>query len=429
MTLTESLFRQEVVEARRTEWLGSIRLRAPRIGWALLGFGTCILAAFLLLLVAGHYTRYERVEGTLVPSGGLITSLPASAGVVIRVLVHEGDKVRAGQPLVELSSEQNSTSLGATHAVIASQLQIRLERLESDIEEQESSADLQKRSLRSQLDLIRAQRDQLEQQIALQQQRADSATAIYQSWKSLGSTGIVSKLQILQQHDAALAYLVDVKKLRAQRFQLLQQDAQLQGELTRLPASIMAKRNDTERQIAELTQSMAENAAQRSNVVCAQVDGIVTNVLVHPGQATIAQQTMITLLPDGSHLQAELWVPSRAVGFIHVGELVVMRYQAYPYQKFGQHIGQVLEVSRSAVSAVDVGRVLGKNVDDSRYRVEVSLDSQRVLAYGQSEALKSGMSLEADVLLDRRRLIEWIWDPLASFAEEIKSPKEGHRNG
>lgn len=419
--MSAGLFREEVLLAQRVEWLGSIRLQAPRLGWAFFSIGLLAITAIYGLLLCGHYTRHEQVAGTLVPSSGLLTLTPVAAGIVTRMYVHEGDAVHAGQPLLEISGELASASLGDTDAAIATQLQIKRTRLQSDLVDQRHLADLQAQDLQSRLALLHGQVAQLEQQVALQQQRADSAMALYDQWVKAGHTGIVSKLQVLQQHDMALQNLAQLKELKGQVFQLRQQAEQLQGQLDQLPATASGKRNDTERQLADVAQSLAQNAAQRAVLLRAPSDGTVANVLVHPGQAVTAQQSLLTVLPAHSQLLAELWVPSKAVGFIHAGEPVVMRYQAYAYQKFGQHVGRVREVSRSAVSATEVSRLLGQNITDPRYRVEVTLDRQSVMAYGKQESLRPGMTLDADVLLDRRRLIEWVLEPLYGFANGLRN--------
>lgn len=232
--MSEALFREEVLLAQRGEWLGSIRLQAPRLGWAFFGIGFLVVAAILGLLLGGHYTRHEQVAGTLVPSSGLLTITPIAAGIATRVQVREGDVVHAGQPLVEISGEQVSASLGDTDAAVAAQLQIKRNRLQADLGDQQRLADLQAQDLRSRLVLLHEQIAQIQQQVALQRQRANSAMALYDQWAKVGNTGVVSQLQVLQQHDTALQNLTQLKELNGQAFQLRQQAEQLQGQLEQL---------------------------------------------------------------------------------------------------------------------------------------------------------------------------------------------------
>jgi membrane fusion protein len=112
-------------------------------------------------------------------------------------------------------------------------------------------------------------------------------------------------------------------------------------------------------------------------------------------------------------------VPSRAIGFIEPGSRVVLRYQAFAYQKFGQQYGRVADVSRSALTPTEVNALVGQQPREPVYQVKVTLDSQQVLAYGKPEPVKPGMALDADILMERRRLIEWVFEPLYGMAQRM----------
>ncbi|MBC8057325.1 MAG: HlyD family secretion protein, partial [Rhizobiales bacterium] len=122
-------------------------------------------------------------------------------------------------------------------------------------------------------------------------------------------------------------------------------------------------------------------------------------------------------------LQAQLFAPSSAVGFVRANQQVQLRYQAFPYQKFGHQSGEVVQVSRSPLQASELaGLSLPAALSaggEPLYRITVDLDRQSVAAYGQPQALSPGMQLEADVLLDRRRLIEWLFEPVLGIAGRI----------
>jgi membrane fusion protein len=131
-------------------------------------------------------------------------------------------------------------------------------------------------------------------------------------------------------------------------------------------------------------------------------------------------QALATILPAGAELAAELYVPSRSAGFIKPGMEVMLRYQAYSYQKFGQHRGYVRDVSSTALRLDELPLpVASANPNEPLYRVRVRLDQQAVQASGISQPLKSGMAVDASILLERRKLYEWVLEPLYSVTGRV----------
>lgn len=419
--MSQGLFRQEVIEAKRGEWLGSIIVATPLSRWALTTLALILAAAIMLFLLLGHYTRRETVTGQLVPNRGVLTVAAPGVGTVTRLLVRGGQHVEAGDALLELSSKQDSTALGDTYTLVAQQLDIQRARLRSDLANQNQLATQQADALRAKVVLLQAQLKQIDGQLALQQQQVSSNQQLLARIKPLGVKGYVSAVQIQQQTTAVLNAQAQYKQLRRQQLEARQQLDSADQQLAQLPLDEATKRNDTERQLAALTQSIAQNEQQRAIVLHAPRAGVVSTVLLKPGQMVSAGQPLLSILPAGSLMQAQLLVPSRAIGFIEPGSRVVMRYQAFAYQKFGQQYGHVTDISRSALSPADVATLIGERPQTAQpmYRVQVALDSQHVLAYGKPEPVRPGMALEADILIDRRRLIEWVFEPLYGMAHHL----------
>lgn len=419
--MSQGLFRQEVIDAKRGEWLGSIIVAAPLSRWLLTTLALTLAAAILLFLFLGHYTRRETVTGQLVPSAGLLNVSAPIAATVAHLQVHDGQIVKAGDVLLTLSSEQDSAVLGDTHALIGQQLEAQRSRLQSDLLNQRQLSDQQAGALGSKVALLRSQLVQIAGQLAIQQKQVDSNQQLLDRIKPLEAKGFVSAVQIQQQKAALLDAQAQYKALIRQQLDNRQQLDATRQQLVQLPLDDVSKRNDIERQLATVTQSMAQNEMQRAIVLRAPRDGVVSTVLLKEGQMVSTGQPMLSILPAGSVLQAQLLVPSRAIGFIEPGSRVVMRYQAYSYQKFGQQYGRVTDISRSALSAPDILALLGQQPQQQEplYRVQVSLDSQQVLAYGKREPVKPGMALDADILMDRRRLIEWVFEPLYGMAHHL----------
>lgn len=190
----------------------------------------------------------------------------------------------------------------------------------------------------------------------------------------------------------------------------------MQQALQEVPGQRQTSEANFQRDLAVLEQEQVETQARGELALHAPVSGIVATQLAKPGQAVQAGQPLLSLLPGDGTLEAELLVPSRSIGFIEPGDSVLLRYQAYPYQKFGHHKGEVRAISRSALNPGELGGLVGNSsLSEPLYRISVKLAGQAVTAYGNTEALKPGMLLEADVLGEQRRLIEWVFEPLYSL--------------
>ncbi|HET7300323.1 MAG TPA: HlyD family efflux transporter periplasmic adaptor subunit, partial [Oleiagrimonas sp.] len=165
--------------------------------------------------------------------------------------------------------------------------------------------------------------------------------------------------------------------------------------------------------------------AERAMVLRAPSAGMVSTLLAKAGQHVLTGQSLLSIVPRGATLQAQLLVPSRAVGFIEPGSRVVLRYQAYPYQKFGQQYGRVASISRSALGPAEIAALTGQRATQPLYRINVRLDHQAIVAYGHAQALKPGMALSADILMERRSLLEWAFEPLYGLRGTLASAEGG----
>jgi membrane fusion protein len=146
-------------------------------------------------------------------------------------------------------------------------------------------------------------------------------------------------------------------------------------------------------------------------VVTAALPGRVAAVPVERGQTLAPGATIAIVTPLNSPLEAELYTPSRSAGFVRVGQEVRLMYQAFPHQKFGTGKGTVTAISRTVLAPSEVS-IPGVVVQEPVFRVRVRLERPNVQAYGETTALQPGMLLNADVVIDRRSLLEWLLDPL-----------------
>jgi membrane fusion protein len=156
-------------------------------------------------------------------------------------------------------------------------------------------------------------------------------------------------------------------------------------------------------------------------VITAPEAGRATLVVAEVGQMVDVNQAMVTLVPASGELQARLYAPSSSIGFVQAGDAVLLRYQAFPYQKFGQHQGVVETVSTSAVTQAELAGLpaTGLQPGEPVFAIQVRLKAGQIEANGQTRALQAGMQLDADILQERRKLYEWMLEPLYSVTRRV----------
>lgn len=421
-----NLFRKEAWEAQRRQWLGSINLATPLgfVWWACLA--AALATAIVLFLIFGHYTRRATVSGKLEPKAGLLTLSAKTTGTVTRTLVHEGEKVAAGQRLVEVSANLVSARMGNTYAAVSQHLRARGKQVRTTLASLQPLADAQRKDLQARIGILQKQIHQIENQLAKQRKRAKTATRMLDNIRPLHRQGIISTVKFDQYQAQALEQQSQVDILKRQQLDLKKQSTSLQSKLTQLPLNTASQSNQLQNQLAQIEVELAKNEAARGTVLRAPHAGTVATLLVKAGQYITSGQPVLSILPKGSKLQAQLLVPSSAIGFVAHGNRVVLRYQAYPYQKFGQQYGKVVQVSRSALSPAGAASLLGRNIVKPMYRVLVALDRQSIDAYGKRQTLKPGMALNADILLDRRSLWQWAFAPLYGLRQHVMTEGTSH---
>lgn len=415
------LFRPEALEHQRQAWLGDMQLLRPLSLRLLTTAVLLMLAAVIAFLWWGEYTRKARVAGVLVPEQGVIRLLPPQEAVVLERHAAEGARVKRGDVLFVLSLERSS-SAGDTQASVQRSLRERERSLVDSAVQQALLTQTQAAAIDQRLADMRRERGQRVSEALLHKQRLTLARDALARLESLRSDNFISAAQVQAKQEELLGLQAQLQALERDAAAHERAITALEAERRELPLRAQAQQGEIQRERAELAQQAAESEAKRRLVVQAPADGVVSAVLAQPGQTVTPAAALASLVPADSPLQAHLYAPSNAVGFVRPDQTVLLRYQAYAYQKFGHQRGRVLQVSRTPLSAADQAALAGAQpqaAGEPLYRITVALERQQVSAYGQALSLVPGMQLDADVLLDRRRLIEWIFEPLLGLGGRV----------
>ncbi|MBK7352303.1 MAG: HlyD family efflux transporter periplasmic adaptor subunit [Nitrosomonas sp.] len=410
-------FRSEALAHQRDALNGEVLIaRSPTIRllvWVALLFTVVLLG----LAFGGEYTRKAHVVGYLSPTTGMIRIYSPQLGTIQEKHVREGQYVKQGDPLLTISSERMTVGAREVQATLLTELKQRQVSLRFEQSKQSEIDSLAGSGIAVRIRGLETEIHETQAQLALQSSRVASAERMVARYQQLVAERFMSEVVLQQKQEE----LLDQRNQLAQiKRNIASLNRELNAARVELSASGLKQANNKaaiERQISELEQQLAETDIRRSITLTAPTEGTVTTLLTDMGQIAQPNLPLLSILPASAQLQAQLLVPSHSVGFIKPGQSVSLRYQAFPYQRFGHHLGEIIEVGRSVIQPNEANFPVP--IQESVYRVTVRLPQQQILAYGQGISLQPEMVLDADIHLDRRRLIEWVFDPLLSITGRI----------
>ncbi len=405
-----SLFRPEAIEARHRRLSGDVLL-ATSPSFKVVAGVVCVVAISAFAFVAtATYERRETVTGWLTPQKGMIRVLARQGGQVESIDVDDGALVRTGQTIATLKLS-NDLAEGDSGASLALDLQ-----READANAEKASADLRKLTtertqLQDRRQIIMREAPLLRRRVQLHQERLDLARGEFDKATQLANQGYLPRRELASRRDAMLAAEDNLAAARSAIFDAERELNTLDGQLNGLTADVGSALATTAATRAALAQRQTTTTAQSRYVSTSPVTGRVVALSVHQGAEMAAGATVAVISPQGSALEAEVFVPSRAAGFIEKGQAVRVMYQAYPFQKFGSARGVITTISSTVLSPSEVSAP-GVDVKEPVFVVRVRLAKAVIDAYGKTLPLRPGMLVDADIVLDRRTLFEWLLDPL-----------------
>jgi membrane fusion protein len=380
-----------------------------------LGFVTAVIT----FMIFGHYTNKVHSSGILLPDRGLIKLYAPLPGTLLACHVQEGQKVRRGDLLFEVSSDRSSLALGPNETEIRNEL---LSRQQSLILERANTLKVgvqQQKDLRERLNRVEQEQLHLASATQAAEKKLALAGQILDRYRQLRSADLISILELEEKEAGPLEQQKALEELERSQVALESERKDLQSQLERIPLQAQVQVAGLERSVSEIEGELSEHEVSRRAVVRAPADGTVSAILDKDGITVQPNTALATLVPSPATLQAHLYAPSRTLGSVGTGEKVVVRYQAYPSEKFGQQQGVVAQVSGVALNPAEYSLRTDRNVEEPMYEIIVTLPEQTIMLNGQPHALQAGMTVDADILLERRRLIAWILEPILNFRKRL----------
>jgi HlyD family secretion protein len=146
----------------------------------------------------------------------------------------------------------------------------------------------------------------------------------------------------------------------------------------------------------------------------APVDGVILEVAQRSTGSVLREaETLITMVPDNSNLYVEANIPARDIGYVKVGQLVRIKLEAYPFQRYGTIDGTLVVVSPDSLP-------LKEKEDNSQmiYRTQVRLDDDASKLAGRAINLRPGLVASAEIKAGKRSIAAYILSPVLRTVDE-----------
>lgn len=407
------LFRKEAIDHQGQKLDGEVTIATHMSFTWILGLILGIVIIGCTYLILGEYHRKEVVSGYLRPTTGLSKIYPLTTGVIDEVFVEEGQIVEKGQLLARIRMERLLTSGSDVNDVIVSELIKQKQYINENLKTQKSLAGVSVEKLESQIASTTFQVEQAQKQLSLLSKRVVLSKKRVADTELLIEKQFASNADLETVKDNYFAIQQQAEDLEARLLSQQELLSQYRFELIQMPMNQQEVESQLRSQLANINQQISQAESQGSYDVRSQRSGRISNLLVKPGMMAQSNYPLMAVLPEDTKLEAVLFVPTRAYGFVQKGQSTRIRYQAFPYQRFGIYDGIIKSVSKSILLPNETA--LPVSLQEPMYQVVVELTNQNAQAYGASVPLQAGMLLEADIMVDSRSLFEWLFEPIYSI--------------
>ncbi|MBV1876076.1 MAG: HlyD family secretion protein [Pseudomonadales bacterium] len=400
--MAEPIFTEQSLAHRASADLGEQRILLPPGFIVISCLLTFIIVSGAYFLTAQPYLRKTSVKGYIHND---ITRIAAErSGTLTSIYVDKGQYVNKGTPLAlihlrALRQNQQAFSYDAQLDATEQQLLRRQEIQHKEFTQLKASQQRLVKSI-----------DRLHSIQRLQTTRKNNLHKVFKASETLLSNGYLSQLEWGKFQDQSLAAeqrLEEITdKLEAAKDKLASLSIQQQHYVSKHALEIL----EIKQRKINLVQAKANWLANTQQIILAPVDGKVSSIFKQIGDVVVVKESLLTIIPQDKPLQARLLIPSHAVGFMANGQRINILYDAFPHLKFGSYEGKLIDVSSHTIATQDLPLEIPDN--GIYYLATVALTDQAVKAYGITTNLRPGMTLKADIVLDRRTLFEWLLEPV-----------------
>ncbi|CAE6931306.1 Secretion Protein [Vibrio sp. B1REV9] len=411
------MFRKQAIDYHGKKLLGEVSLTQPFSIYTPVLVILTFIILLLIFLFNSNYSRKETVKGYLVPNSGLIKIYPNRSGTLDTLFISDGKIVKKGDILakVVLSRPQvNGIDLSKN---VISTLEQQVKLLNRDLKETESLMKREVKALKTKHKYLQSSVENLDKKIQLLERKHQIHRNEYQHYQHLSKKNFISKIDVQKKEQELLHSKEALLNAVTSKLSMLTQINDINYNIDKIPHELKLRITNILKETSVLDRKINEAKNNYTFSIIAKDSGVVTAISAKEGEHLSINRPLLSIIPIDEELVAELFFPTRSAGFVQKNDEARLRFEAFPYQRFGFITGTVTRIDKSTVvnNELDVPVIL----DEPVYRVQVKLERQSIKAYGEKFPLKTGMLLEADIILEKRSLFQWLLDPIYSLRGRV----------
>lgn len=406
----ENLFRRQAIQSLSEKPVGQPICLMPRPWLWLNGLVVVLFLSIALFLGNAEYSRKESVRGWLVSQPGVVRVVHQGSAVVRDVVRKSGEQVKQGEPLIYLSMDSTLANGNSMNEQVLVQLRKEVNEVDAQLDLSRAQQELDTDSLILQLEEFDAGIDSLLSRIREQRHLFNLSGEKLRRLENAALRGAVTDWDLIQQQENLGALEQGLGMLQQDMASQQRERELLTSRQKSVPLQAEIQRSILRARRTQLAQQIAEFESKRLSVLNSPVTGTVASVEIRAGSTVAPQQLLMTLLPADMKLAAEVYVPSRAAGFIRPGQLVRLTYDAFPRQQFGTFEGRIRRVSEFVLLPDEIPQTFP--LREATYKVSVEIRDTVIDTEAGIASLRPGMLLAAEIVLEKRNLIDWLLEPL-----------------
>lgn len=423
-----SIFRKEALNNQKTHWLGKALLVSGYPLWLVVVLSGLFFLIIFSGIIFGDYTRRIEVEGEIISRQQAITLFSPQQGFITRAFLQAGQRVKKDDPIYEIDVSRTTSNGKVSQRGVESihqQLYLTGQIIGKIAQNKQAS-----------LDSLRKQLTQYREAYAKSQQLVSSASHGLQEMKSsMGNydeylrRGLINKEQFNNQRYLFYQQQSSWQSLNTQSIQESLQIINIETEIATKSADFDNQSAEYAVKRSELQRQLAEVNASGTLIITAPEDGSVENMVYTVGQMVTPGDSLAQLMPGGTpDFLLVLWLPDSSVPYVSAGDKVNLRYEAYPFEKFGQFPGRIQSVSQIPASVKELSMyssIAPANPGapgQAYYKTLVALGSGSFTHPDKTLSWSNGMKAKTTLFLEKRPLYQWILSPYYDIRRSLRGP-------